>query len=165
MKQKERRARTREAKPVAELVERVLTGYHVAEDVRKRRILTLWSRIVGARIAANTEPGRIVDGVLNVQVRTSSWMQELSFIADDLVARINSAVGDPPLVHSLRFRLGPPRYPKPRPLRPDRPRTGALVRPRPASADRQATITRESGTVEDAELREIIASVRRRYDL
>ena len=158
-------ARMREARPVAELVDRVLSGYRVAEDVRRRRILTRWSKIVGDRIAGNTAPGRIQDGVLEVRVRTSSWMQELSFIADDLVARINQMAGDPPLVREVRFNLGRPRYPKPQPPPAREGYAGVRVTARPASVERRAQIERESSDVEDHELRALICSVRQRYDL
>ena len=165
MKQRERRRRLRVVKPVSELVDRVLSGYHVAEDVRKRRILTQWSHIVGSRIASNTVPGRVLDGVLEVRVRSSSWMQELSFMTEDIVARVNQAIGNPPLLHDIRWSLGRPRHPRPRPPAGRQPGAGHVVPPSPASPERAAHIARESEEVEDEELRALITDVRKRYDL
>ena len=166
MRERDRRRRTKAVKPVSELVERVLSGYNVADDVRKRRILTDWQRIVGARIAKNTEPGRVHDGVLDVRVRTSSWMHELSFMTEDIRARINQALGEPVLVAEIRWILSRPRQVDDRPLPARKPPPGErYVVKQSASAERMATIRAESASVEDDELRALIADVRARYDL
>lgn len=165
MRQRERKRRLKVVKPVSELVDRVLSGYHVAEDVRRRRILTDWTRIVGGRIAANTEPGRVHDGVLDIRVRNSSWMHELSFMTEDLKARVNQAVGEPPLVSDIRWILARARYADDRPLPERRPPAGRRVGLRAASRERLAEIQQESAQVDDDELRALIADVRARYDL
>lgn len=165
MRERDRKRRTKSVKPVAELVDQVLSGYHVAEDVRRRQILTDWTRIVGARIAANTEPGRIYDGILNVRVRNSSWMHQLSFMTDEVRERINRAVGGPTLVHEIRWLLSRPRHTDDRPLPERIPPPGRRVLPRPASVERKAEIHQESAQVDDPELRQLIDDVRGRYDL
>lgn len=165
MRERERRRRTKRVKPVSELIHKVLSGYNVAEDVRRRRILTEWTDIIGARIAANTEPGRVHDGILDVRVRNSSWMHELSFLTEDMRARINRAVGGPTLIHEIRLILARPRYQHERPPAGRTPPSLECVLAKPASDERMATIEHESAAVEDEELRAIIAGVRGRYDL
>ena len=151
---------------MSELVRRLLSGYNVAEDVRRRRILTDWRHIVGARIAHNTEPGRVHDGVLDVRVRSSSWMHELSFMTEDIRARINEAMGEPVLVEEIRWILSRPRHVDDRPLPARRPPPGERYVVRElASPERMAAIQAESASVDDDELRALIADVRGRHNL
>ena len=64
--------------------------------------LDTWRAVVGDRIARSASPGRIYQRTLTVRVASAVWAQELSFLADDLVARLQTAgVG----VDALRFSV------------------------------------------------------------
>ena len=63
-----------------------------------------WRRAVGARIAARAEPGRLRGSVLTVYVASAAWAQELSFLTNDIVERVNK-LGVP--AKSLRFLVRP----------------------------------------------------------
>lgn len=166
MKESERRARARETKHLAELVEKVLDGYHVREDVRRHRIATEWPKIVGARIAEHARPGPLREGVLEVRVGSAPWLHQLSFLSDEIVERIHRATGDPQVVTSIRWTLASATAAeRPTHVRRGRARTGAVMPARSASPERARTIDAESDSVEDEELRALIADVRKRYDL
>lgn len=166
MKDRERRARLKTPTAVSELVDRVLSGYHISEDVRRRRIVTEWSRIVGRKLATRTQPGRIQEGVLDVRVANSSWLHQMSFLTDELVQRVNQTVGKPTLIHDIRWVLGRPRIERGSPTRVDRVvRVSNVIRPRAAPPARASAIARESDAVDDDELRDLIRDVRTRYDL
>jgi hypothetical protein len=47
----------------------------------------LWRRIVGARIAERTRPGRIRAGTLSVGVASAVWAHELSFFTEQIAVR------------------------------------------------------------------------------
>ena len=53
-----------------------------------------WPGVVGAAIAAECEPVSERGGVVTVACRSSVWAQELTFMAPDLVERLNAALGD-----------------------------------------------------------------------
>jgi Dna[CI] antecedent, DciA len=95
-----------------------------------------WSEIVGAEVAKNSSPSRIVAGTLIVVTRSAAWSHQLSFLAqrvrDAVAARLPSAG-----VERLRFRVGtlPKRAGAPPPSRnPAGPRHAAQAAPA-ATAD------------------------------
>ena len=51
-----------------------------------------WPEIVGKRLAEITAPAAYQDGVLDVWVAHSTWMQELWFVKDDIRAKVNAAI-------------------------------------------------------------------------
>lgn len=63
-----------------------------------------WQRVVGARIAARTEPGRLRSGVLTVHVASPAWAQELSFFTTEMLERLR---GIGLTVSSIRFQVRP----------------------------------------------------------
>jgi len=49
-----------------------------------------WRRLVGPKIANRTRVGRLYRGVLTVYVATSAWSSELSFLRQELVAKLRA---------------------------------------------------------------------------
>ena len=150
-----------------ELVHAVLNRYGVTTEVRENRIATEWRKLVGPRVAARSWPERVRDGLLYVRVSSSAWLHELSFLEEELVSRINAALGDPPMVNAIRFHLGAHQ-------RSDSNRVANAERrqhrrklekrslPPPATGADLARIEAEAASfVEDPELREAIAEARR----
>jgi len=66
--------------------------------------LDLWRRIVGARIAERTRPGRLRAGTLNVGVASAVWAHELSFFTEQIIGRAKESGLD---VKSVRFYVTP----------------------------------------------------------
>lgn len=50
------------------------------------RILMLWRRIVGKKVADNASPARLDNGVLKVAVKNSIWMQEMILYKYKIIA-------------------------------------------------------------------------------
>ena len=75
------------------------------ERVEQASVVPEWPALVGAQIAAVTEPVSVTsDGVLFVAVRTHSWMTELSLLEPELLASLNRRGGRPP-VKKIRWQL------------------------------------------------------------
>jgi len=66
-------------KKVGDILPEVFRDLGLEEKLEEVELARLWADVVGDRIAAVSRPGRVRDGVLLVEVDTSSWMQELSF--------------------------------------------------------------------------------------
>jgi hypothetical protein len=103
----------------------------------------VWQDAVGDRIAARTRPLRLERRVLTVRAATSVWAQELTFLAEAIVARL-VALGFE--VESLRFQVGPIEPPSRQPRL-------ANVKTVPAVHDLPRELSARLEGVEDAELR------------
>lgn len=59
-------------------------------------VVDAWAEVVGPQIAAVTKALRVTaDGGLVVEVGTNAWMQELTMMERDLLARLAAAPGGP----------------------------------------------------------------------
>ncbi|WP_428267173.1 DciA family protein [Haliangium sp.] len=155
--------------PAGALVAELLGEYHLGEDIRRYRVFTDWTEIVGPRLAARTWPTPIRDGVLRIRVANSSWLHQLSFMQDQLLEQINRHLGEPALVTELRMFLGRRGRREQDELDPH---TAARFRvrrrprrplPPPATgADLAAIDAETAAAIEDEELRAVIREARRR---
>jgi predicted nucleic acid-binding Zn ribbon protein len=69
------------------------------------RVQEVWESAVGPAIAASARPTAERDGVLTVTCAAAVWAQELDLMADDLVPRLNAALGAE-AIRELRCRTG-----------------------------------------------------------
>lgn len=67
--------------------------------------LLRWQEIVGSQLARQTQPEFLKDGVLQVRVENSVWLNHLRFLGEELRQKLNEAL--PSLkIEELRFRQG-----------------------------------------------------------
>jgi hypothetical protein len=100
-------------------------------------LAAVWGDVVGAEIAANSHPSRLVDGILTIVTRSSAWSQQLSFFTEEIKTAVAARLPATP-VAQLRFRVGKlpaaPTRPRVAPA-PDAPAGRCDVRAPAASAD------------------------------
>jgi predicted nucleic acid-binding Zn ribbon protein len=83
----------------------VLRDSGIADRVEQARLIPEWPTLVGAQIAAVTEPASIAaDGTMFVRVTTNAWMNELSLMEPELLRALNSTPGRVP-VKKIRWLL------------------------------------------------------------
>lgn len=162
---KDRFDRDRKTARVGELVERVVEHHHLTQDLREARLFGDWAELVGERIAQRTRPQSIWDRVLVVEVATSAWLHELRLLRPKIVSDLLDKLGLPRFFDDIRLVLAKearrgaaPAATRPAPRR--RAVRKPLDPPPPASGASREQILREANTVEDPELRELIARVR-----
>jgi predicted nucleic acid-binding Zn ribbon protein len=78
---------------IARSIEGLLRKLGLDKRVLGWRVVTVWNEVVGPRIAANTKPVTYRDSKLFVQVSTTTWLHELSFMKEEIVRRLNERVG------------------------------------------------------------------------
>lgn len=131
----------------------------ITDEIRKNRLLTEWTDLVGPKISARTRPFGVVDNTLVVEVASSAWLQELTMLRAQILSGLLDRLGEPRLFEELKFKLASgrttaPVRPPARPTRPTQPPA------QPATGLAREQIVREADAVDDAELRELIARVR-----
>lgn len=67
-------------------------------------LLSLWSEIVGEKIAGHTEAIKIRGKILYVSVDGSAWAQELSYLKEEIMRKINAKAGET-AIEEIRFKV------------------------------------------------------------
>jgi predicted nucleic acid-binding Zn ribbon protein len=80
-------------------------GETLAPATTLARVQEVWPTATGSAIAAAAHPTAERDGVLTVLCEAAVWAHELTMIQDDLVPRINAALGAE-TIRELRCRTG-----------------------------------------------------------
>ena len=161
----ERPPRKGEPQTAAQAIVAALGYNAITDDIRAQRITAEWTELVGPKIAARTRPDAVRERVLYVDVATSAWMQELTLLKPQLLSGLLERLGEPRLFDDLRLKLAG----RGRPVT-EVPPTGRRHAPPPrpfpiaASGASRDQIVRETQSVDDVELRELIARVRIAHD-
>lgn len=75
------------------LLESLLADLDIAPRLAQARARLAWDEVVGAAIAAHARPLRLHNGRLEVDVPAAVWRAQLSFMAPDIVSRLNQRAG------------------------------------------------------------------------
>lgn len=76
-----------------------------AGDTSMTRIWEIWDQAVGKPIAMNAKPDSFKDGTLVVNVSSSTWIHQLSFLEKEMIRNLNRHLNQP-LVGRIRFKIG-----------------------------------------------------------
>lgn len=146
-----RHKRRSEPESMGEAVLEALEGMGLTEQARVFQIARVWEQAVGPQIAARTAPYGFNRGVLIVKTATAAWQNELVFLKDSLIRRINEALGKP-MVKDIKAQSG--RVSAPRKKDPTPPWVNEAARPDDEEFARVA-----SAAIGDDELREHFAKL------
>jgi len=89
--------------PLSQILKELLRHYELEEPLERCRSLVVWPEAVGERIAKVTKPLSIQNGVMLVKVKSAVWRAELTFMKQQIIDKVNEAVGKP-VVKDIRFR-------------------------------------------------------------
>lgn len=113
------------------------------------RIWDIWEEAVGPRIAERAQPEALRNAVLVVSVSSSVWMQELSFLKQKILDRLQQKLA-PGIIRDIRFKMGTCKHTG----------AGSYADPPPElSAEEQEMIARQTASIEDPELRESLQNL------
>jgi hypothetical protein len=88
------------------VIDGVLKNYRSKPDFELTEVWRLWDDAVGETIAQNARPAAFKGKLLIVHVISSTWLHQLQFLKNDLMAKINAALGKP-LIQEIKFKIGP----------------------------------------------------------
>jgi predicted nucleic acid-binding Zn ribbon protein len=89
---------------ISQSLEGLLKKLELDRKVLGWSVLGVWEETVGPRIAANAKPAAYRDSKLFVQVATTTWMHELSFMREEIVRRLNAKLGEK-VIEDIIFSL------------------------------------------------------------
>ncbi len=151
---------------LGDLVAGVMDARNLGPELDELRTLMAWDGAVGERIARRARPGRLEGGVLHVRVTSSPWLAELSFHREEMRTRVNAAVGAE-VVREVRLHAGA--LPSPTQAEPGVGVPAPVPRRRPRqplaatlTPEVSARIDQELAAIDDPDLREALARVRRK---
>ena len=90
---------------ISDILNSALGKYRPAKDTQMTKIWDLWDNAVGKPIAMNAKPDSFKDGILFVNVSSSSWIHQLKFLEKNMILNINKQLGKT-AVKQLRFKIG-----------------------------------------------------------
>lgn len=131
----------------------LLTNLKLAPELRDRLkdlvIWQKWEQAVGTTVAARATPLRLIGGTLTVQVNSAPWMQQLSFMKNELRNRLNDALGET-RIKEINLKLG---YTQRKEVQePEE----VIRQPKPLAASAKNWINQQVNDLEDPELKEVM---------
>jgi predicted nucleic acid-binding Zn ribbon protein len=73
--------------------------------IQEQKILNCWEKAVGEGVAEKTQPVSVKNRVLQVKVVNSVWMQELQFMKELIMQKLQEQAGNN-ILRDLRFFIG-----------------------------------------------------------
>ena len=92
-------------KPVREVLSQLLSKRGYAQIQTASTCDAAWREAVGQKIAADTRPGNVKRGILEVLVRNSSVLQVLAFEKTRIIKTLTKLIPNHQ-IRDLRFRVG-----------------------------------------------------------
>ena len=90
---------------IGDFLSLVLEKGGLAKQISRNGILEKWESVAGTKIAGVTEATAVHGDTLFVEVRSSIWLTELSFIKNALLVKINQGLDDEAKIERIIFRL------------------------------------------------------------
>ena len=88
-----RRRKKSETLPVADVILSALSQKGMKNMARRFKISQIYEETVGKVVARRSHPVGFNNGVLILKSQSTAWQNELTFLKEDLKARLNEALG------------------------------------------------------------------------
>jgi predicted nucleic acid-binding Zn ribbon protein len=79
--------------PIGSALDELVKGLGIQKKLQEYDAVIYWERVVGERIAQMTTATRILQGVLFVHVKTSTWRNELTLRKKEIIGKLNNVIG------------------------------------------------------------------------
>ncbi|HOW58003.1 MAG TPA: DUF721 domain-containing protein [Smithellaceae bacterium] len=78
----------------------------LASQVEENALLKLWPEAVGRQIAAKTQADCLKNGTLFVRTTSSIWVQQMHFVKEEILRKLNELAGKKKEIKDIRFTVG-----------------------------------------------------------
>ena len=76
-----------------DILNNLIRNLGIEREILEHQAINFWPKVVGSKIAENTEAERVRDGILFVKVKSDVWRNELLFYKIDLLKKLNLKLG------------------------------------------------------------------------
>ncbi len=83
----------RSLQAAGDIIQSVLQRAGVEEGFRRHSALMYWDDVVGDKIARKARPKELEGKTLLVNVESSAWVHELTYLKNDILRELNQRVG------------------------------------------------------------------------
>lgn len=90
--------------PIGDVLGSKFIGRRMGVLVYEYKIRSLWSQIVGEPLARKTEPWRLFNRILSVNVASSVLSSQLYFLKGEILKKVNGIIGKG-IVEDLKFQV------------------------------------------------------------
>jgi predicted nucleic acid-binding Zn ribbon protein len=90
---------------IGEILFSSFKGKGVAAKIEENSLIKLWHKAVGQQIVLQTQPDCFKNGTLFVKTTSSVWVQQLHFMKDEILHKLNELAGKI-AVKDIRFSVG-----------------------------------------------------------
>ena len=80
-------------KTIGSAIDELVQSLGIQKKLQEYDAVVYWEEVVGERIAQMTKAKRIQQGVLFVQVKTSTWRNELTLRKKEIIDKLNIVIG------------------------------------------------------------------------
>jgi len=101
----EKRARRKTFVSIGTVIEKVLQQHRPLNDQSLVQVWKIWEQAVGPAVAANARPVAFRGDLLLVHVTSSTWLHHLHFLEKEMIAKINTAMGDT-RISNIKLKVG-----------------------------------------------------------
>ncbi|MCY4488780.1 MAG: DUF721 domain-containing protein [Deltaproteobacteria bacterium] len=78
---------------LGDIVDRTVKRLPLSRRLEDYAVWTVWDDTVGPAIARNARPEKLRNGTLFVRVRAAAWMQQLHYMKDIMLEKLNRRLG------------------------------------------------------------------------
>ncbi len=100
-----RRKQKTQLQSIGDVLFPLLKKRGMASRIEDNAIRKLWPKAVGSKIASQTNPDSLRNGTLFVKTVSSVWVQQLHFMREEILTKINNLLTKP-LIKEIRFVVG-----------------------------------------------------------
>jgi len=100
-----RRKQKTQLQSIGDVLFPLLKKRGMASRIEDNAIRKLWPKAVGPKIAAQTKPDSLRNGTLFVKTVSSVWVQQLHFMREEILTKINNLLTKP-VIKEIRFVVG-----------------------------------------------------------
>jgi len=147
------RKRQKNLLKLGDFLQKALKRRKILLDMADGSLVDTWNRTVGPAIASQTFPFKFKNKTLFVKVSNSTWMQQLQFMKEEIIAKVDPAFTDK-TIGNIYFSIGT--IPQPQREESD---DGPGLDAYPLKARDRRLIKESMASIQDDELKDIVRRV------